>query len=68
MHFVTYKVKLLEALACLPDVIRIQQFLYEMCHLRINEREAEQSLKEFIEKGVLRGMILLKMKCFNALM
>ena len=31
--FDTLKVKLLEALACLPDIIRLQQFLYEMCHL-----------------------------------
>ena len=48
----------MEALACLPDVIRLQQFLYEMCHLRIDESEAEQSLEEFIRKAVLRGLIL----------
>ena len=44
-------------MACLPDVIRLQQFLYEMCHLRIDENEAEQSLEEFIRKGILRGRL-----------
>lgn len=52
------KVKLLEALACLPDIIRLQQFLYEMCHLRIDETEVDSSLEEFIGKGFMRSIIL----------
>uniref|UniRef100_A0A1X7THX8 Uncharacterized protein n=1 Tax=Amphimedon queenslandica TaxID=400682 RepID=A0A1X7THX8_AMPQE len=48
------KVKLLEALVCLPDIIRLQQFLYESCHLRIDETEVASSLEKFIRKGFIR--------------
>ncbi|XP_019856417.1 PREDICTED: E3 ubiquitin-protein ligase rnf213-alpha-like [Amphimedon queenslandica] len=48
------QVKLLEALTCLPDIIRLQQFLYEMCHLRIDKTEVDQPFNEFIRKGFIR--------------
>ena len=47
------QVDLLAALQYLPDIIRLQNFLYEICNHRIDEKEAhELSIKDFLQTNI----------------
>lgn len=49
------QITLLSALQYLPDIIQLQTSLYELCHHRIDHKDAEQSLDVFIMKKFLKG-------------
>ena len=41
----------------LPDVIKLHLSLYEMCHHRVDEEDAQTSFDEFIRKNVAKGTV-----------
>jgi hypothetical protein len=46
------KVNLLSALQYLPEIVQLQNYLYETCHHRIDSKDAEKPIEQFISEHV----------------
>ena len=55
--FFFFQVALLSALQYLPDIIQLQTSLYEICHHRIDQKDAKMSIEEFIRGNIAKGRI-----------
>ena len=64
--FFSFQVTLLSALQYLPDIVQLQTSLYEICHHRIDQKDAEMSIEEFIRGNIAKGRILMiRMLCIG---